>query len=1840
AQAMICNSPPLQEVAPDLNRFDEDAWHEALSATDCLELLNNLRSIRRSHDEDDADAAVGEEAESPSLETPKDWQERPPLLLDATWEEQLSYADVFSVGTQLRRLLRCNRRHGLPFLPTLCGLSPHGRLQRRLDGALQSPPPPATEFVRTSRPWREMAPPGRALIFISPDAMKLLTCWRPDAVYVLPCAVNRTSGLNRTLARQAVRSGALCVRLPLDALPKTVRPDLEVLARVLLAMRISHGAQQDWRIILNRLTTRRDPNFDAGLSDPLDNDERRPGVAPALLLVGTALTSAGAGFGATVALSRRREAAASPSNHRMTMASRLDSGLDERLVEEVEGGEEDEDGDFASGAEVAADQDVDAFDDNEQFREQHAVKPLGVGGGNGNTGGEGGGISGGDATDGDSPGQDSGVHSSEQLVAAAASASTTVASSTPSRPSSHSQQFHHQQPQRPPLVKRCHSCSAAAAAAAAAGGASSTGTPPSADFLSSALPQKQQTQKAQTAHSQHHHHHQQAQMPPSASVPAMVSGAVGNGSSPAVATCPRHQQQQQPASYASHYSHNDRVRKRTYRIGLNFFNRKPDKGIQFLIGHHFIQNSPSAVARFLLHRKGLCKQVISNYLGQCHASAFVNRVCDHFLNDFDFASKPLDIALREFLQFIEIKGEAQVVSRILEKFANRYITCNASWIAEKFQDSDVIHLLVFAVMMLNTDLHNMNNKKKISLREFVHNLRGCDSGSDLADTQMLADLYERIRAEPLRAGSDHVTQVLKMEAQLYGRHPPLAEPHRRLVCFCKLSLVKDWKGQTKPRQSERAVFLFNDMLIVTKCLERKRRVFYQYRGSLGLHRMQATQIRTHDLPFELVQVSFSVPDRLQLSYPIHIVADPDGCDLDSGGGCHHDMVFAARNFHDRSRFCDDLVESIHEVGDMRRFERSLFAEPAVSQHLQQQQVLLHHSQVQQQHPPTCHHPPQTRRSRASTRAEQRTGPVPGSLGWSLNTRARQQQEQAASSWQEQAEAPAPTALRGCVDPHVFGEAAAPVPVARLQADVVRGVRAQVEHKIFGLAQAFATVVVPLEVLQPLLRLVEHFHPNPVVVHICLDVVLPAQVVAVPPVRRRSADNLGRRRQRSQPDVDFPTTQTVLGCAGDQSLVSDFVEVAEGHDECGVEVLRAVALLHRQARRLLGAADGVARLGSAGQARLRVGGHLQLQAQDRVAGESNHFVQFDYRSNCGSAELSAEGAQCLDTRPVSDGQPDDARVPVQDAHGSILDQRVVPVDPENPQDVAGRVSEHGPVGGQGGGHSAQHHRQRGDIACLQSNVQCLGADLHRHGEVSGPCRFIPAQSSQIPTGNVDARIVTAPELGGLASQHVQRRCSVCHRLDGGCLGTEASAKGNQHGSSVLDEVQRLKRSGAQLQPHATVRLSWRQDLVTVGGEVVLGWRRVRAGREAVVQQQAAGVQLQLQHGESLARAEDAVGQHRSLHLAAFVAGTELAGETVDAERLKQLAGWMVVNTSDLRLAVFLVVGRNGGFDLFQQFGSLLRIVHQVVDEPESDLAVVVVHVQVNHVVPCHGLLCPGAVQPLAQAVAHVGIGGALLQQLLRPGEHLVDRPPRRLGAGKQPAGQAQPDVDEGLVNRLEQLLDRPRKAVRHQLEAPVGVSAEDGRIGVESQAGVLAHVTQHFGLLRRLEAEHVRVDYALDRVKVEAASAGELLHVVRIHQEVDLLAEREVNMSPNLRRQFSRKGTALRRNSCPLPISGRPGTSGGTDFCEIRNLPVGSPRPGSLDEEQKLHRQRHEGGADAELPGRQPSQQEAGSRQQVAALSQDLAARLVSGVHVAKDKAASPGENHQSARKSVDTESRK
>ncbi len=43
--------------------------------------------------------------------------------------------------------------------------------------------------------------------------------------------------------------------------------------------------------------------------------------------------------------------------------------------------------------------------------------------------------------------------------------------------------------------------------------------------------------------------------------------------------------------------------------------RKPEKGIKYLIEKHFVDNQPSAVAKFLITRKGLSKQMMGEFLG-------------------------------------------------------------------------------------------------------------------------------------------------------------------------------------------------------------------------------------------------------------------------------------------------------------------------------------------------------------------------------------------------------------------------------------------------------------------------------------------------------------------------------------------------------------------------------------------------------------------------------------------------------------------------------------------------------------------------------------------------------------------------------------------------------------------------------------------------------------------------------------------------------------------------------------------------------------------------------------------------------------------------------------------------------------------------------------------------------------------------------------------------------------------------------------------------------------------------------------------------------------------------
>ncbi|XP_072222484.1 IQ motif and SEC7 domain-containing protein 2-like [Leuresthes tenuis] len=348
-------------------------------------------------------------------------------------------------------------------------------------------------------------------------------------------------------------------------------------------------------------------------------------------------------------------------------------------------------------------------------------------------------------------------------------------------------------------------------------------------------------------------------------------------------------------SWDSPAFNNDVVQRRQYRIGLNLFNKKPEKGIQYLIERGFVSDTPVGIARFILERKGLSRQMIGEFLGS--RQQFNKDVLNCVLDEMDFSGMDLDDALRKFQAQIKVQGEAQRVERLVEAFSQRYCVCNPVLIRQ-FQNPDTIFILAFAIILLNTDMYSPNVKpeRKMKLEDFIKNLRGVDNGQDIP-RDLLVAIYGRIQKWELRTNDDHVSQVQAVERMVVGKKPVLSLPHRRLVCCCQLFEVPDPNRAQRSGVHQREVFLFNDLLMVTKIFQKKKTsVTYSFRQSFPLVDMQVHTFQNTYYPHGI---------RLTSANP--------------GGERKVLIVFTAPSQQDRARFTSDLRESIAEVQDMEKY---------------------------------------------------------------------------------------------------------------------------------------------------------------------------------------------------------------------------------------------------------------------------------------------------------------------------------------------------------------------------------------------------------------------------------------------------------------------------------------------------------------------------------------------------------------------------------------------------------------------------------------------------------------------------------------------------------------------------------------------------------------------------------------------------------------------------------------------------------------------------------------------------------------------------------------------------------
>ncbi|KAH0628838.1 hypothetical protein JD844_010425 [Phrynosoma platyrhinos] len=457
--------------------------------------------------------------------------------------------------------------------------------------------------------------------------------------------------------------------------------------------------------------------------------------------------------------------------------------------------------------------------------------------------------------------------------------------------------------------------------------------------------------------------------------PAATSSAPGG-------PCKQTYQRETRHSWDSPAFNNDVVQRRQYRIGLNLFNKKPEKGIQYLIERGFLSDTPVGVARFILERKGLSRQMIGEFLGN-RQKQFNRDVLDCVVDEMDFSSMDLDDALRKFQSHIRVQGEAQKVERLIEAFSQRYCVCNAP-LVRQFRNPDTIFILAFAIILLNTDMYSPSVKaeRKMKLDDFIKNLRaeaqiwaivededfesqkwtwqgtslfmsilrklptsspswpldrltsivmhetcenplkdcwcaardsqvrpegdspqqganeipGVDNGEDIP-RDLLVGIYQRIQSRELRTNDDHVSQVQAVERMIVGKKPVLSLPHRRLVCCCQLYEVPDPNRPQRLGLHQREVFLFNDLLVVTKIFQKKKiLVTYSFRQSFPLVEMQLQLFQNSYYQFGIKLLS-AVP----------------------GGERKVLIIFNAPSLQDRLRFTSDLRESIAEVQEMEKY---------------------------------------------------------------------------------------------------------------------------------------------------------------------------------------------------------------------------------------------------------------------------------------------------------------------------------------------------------------------------------------------------------------------------------------------------------------------------------------------------------------------------------------------------------------------------------------------------------------------------------------------------------------------------------------------------------------------------------------------------------------------------------------------------------------------------------------------------------------------------------------------------------------------------------------------------------
>ncbi|XP_015595288.1 brefeldin A-inhibited guanine nucleotide-exchange protein 1 isoform X2 [Cephus cinctus] len=213
--------------------------------------------------------------------------------------------------------------------------------------------------------------------------------------------------------------------------------------------------------------------------------------------------------------------------------------------------------------------------------------------------------------------------------------------------------------------------------------------------------------------------------------------------------------------------------KEVWEAGIDIFNRKPSKGVQYLQEQGLLGCSAEEVARWLHMDERLDKTAVGDFLGDHNH----NQVMYNYIDQMDFAERDLVTALRYFLEGFRLPGEAQKIDRLMEKFASRYCECNPT--NGLFTSADTAYVLGFSIIMLTTDLHSPQVKNKMTKEQYIKLNRRISDNEDLPE-EYLSKIYDEIAGNEIK---------MKSNPNRPGKQVISSEKKRRLLWNMEMEVI-------------------------------------------------------------------------------------------------------------------------------------------------------------------------------------------------------------------------------------------------------------------------------------------------------------------------------------------------------------------------------------------------------------------------------------------------------------------------------------------------------------------------------------------------------------------------------------------------------------------------------------------------------------------------------------------------------------------------------------------------------------------------------------------------------------------------------------------------------------------------------------------------------------------------------------------------------------------------------------------------------------------------------------------------------------------------------------------